>query len=749
MAALKKGTILESTYKIIEEIGSGGGGIVFRAKHLRLNADIVVKKIKDEVLGKIDMEQEARILKNLKHSYLPKVYDFITTEDGVYTVMDFIHGENLDEAVKRHGKYPQKQVLKWAEQLGDALNYLHSQKPPIIHSDIKPANIMLTKEGNICLIDFNIALAMGGTMESAVGISAGFSPPEQYRDPVIYARVTHNDTIGRSSPKAAVKNLKTELDTQETELEQTSSETELEIQESGADRTELEIQTSSTLQNQTQDRTIPDFTQFFGRGVDTRSDIYSLGVTLYYLLTGISPTAEFDKRIPISKTNIAISEGFAVILEKMTDLSPNKRYQNGREFLKAVRNCSKLDHRYIVMHRKQTGMQIAALAFLGCGILTISLGLYKMRAEKNSAYYNLVNQAQEVMNLYDYEEAGQLLAEAKLLSETRVEAYAEEIHLMFLSGEYEQCISLGRTYINTAPFLLESEEDKELLGNIYYIVGNAYFEIEDYSNARVFFEDALDYNQRNGLYYRDYAITLAKLGQIEKAQKQLEKGIALGIAQDSVYMAQGEIAHVKGQNEEAIEYFRQTIAISSDMQMVKRAVLFCAETCKAIGNPAVDEEIALLEQNLVQFEGNGNMVMLEELADAYVRKAQIDETQADLCYQKALTLFQTLCEKGQITYQIQENMAILYEYMDSFDEAEELLLQMAENYPQRYEIYKRLAYLEADRQQMKENEDRDYKQMQIYYEQAKERYLSKDQDQDMEMDMLDHMMQDLKDGGWL
>ena len=115
MSTLNKGDVLEQTYKIIEEIGSGGGGIVYRAKHLRLQTDVVVKKIKDEVVGKVESRQEADILKKLKHPYLPRVYDFIEREDGVYTVMDFIHGENLDSAVRKHGKYSQKQVKKWAK----------------------------------------------------------------------------------------------------------------------------------------------------------------------------------------------------------------------------------------------------------------------------------------------------------------------------------------------------------------------------------------------------------------------------------------------------------------------------------------------------------------------------------------------------------------------------------------------------------------------------------------------------------
>lgn len=782
METLTKGTILENTYEIIEEIGSGGGGIVFRAKHLRLQTDVVVKKIKDEVRDKVKSRREADILKNLKHPYLPRVYDFIETEDGVYTVMDFIHGENLDTAVAKHGRYSQKQVMKWAKQLGEALDYLHSQNPPIIHSDIKPANIMLTETGDICLIDFNIALAMGGEMGSAVGISAGFSPPEQYRDPALYARVTHNYTLQKSiratqektgklseavAPRAddetemlsrefydggGTEPLSHEAYGDKTELmsqEIYGDETELLPQRKHGDKTELLPQAAHSGNAELPSResgTLPKYTQFIGKGIDVRSDIYSLGVTLYYMMTGLEPSADFDQRIPIQETNIPISEGFAIILDKMMELSPDKRYQNGGEFLKAVRNCHKLDHRYIVMHRKQTGIQLTALACLALGILTVFGGLYKMRKDKNSNYYNLVHQAQEVMKLYDFEDAQELLTEAKGIYEVRIEAYEEEVYLLYLSENYEECIELGEEYINTTPFLMDSEEDEELFGNIYYIVGNAYYEMEDYVNAQNLFSHALYYNERNGLYYRDYAITLAKLGQIKEAEQQLEQGIALGLAQDSVYMAQGEIAHVKGQYDDAVEYLNRTISTTADIHMKKRAIMLCVSVYKTIGNDAVNQEIALLEQYRSQFEGNGSLVMSEYLADAYTRKAQTDEQAADECYRKALALFQSIYDSGYVTYQLQQNMAILYENMDNFDEAEATLLQMAESYPERYEVYKRLAYLEADRQQMKENAERDYAKMKEYYEKAKEKY--SDKQQDMEMDMLDNMMKDLEEGGW-
>ena len=748
MKTLQKGTLLENTYEILEEIGSGGGGVVYKARHLRLQTDVVVKKIRDEVLGKVKSRQEADILKNLKHPYLPRVYDFIETEDGVYTVMDFIHGTTVGEAVKEHGKYTEKQVRKWAGQLGEALDYLHSRKPAIIHSDIKPANIMLTPEGNICLIDFNIALAMGGTMESAVGISAGFSPPEQYRDPALYERITHNYTQPRSVP-ADIQEDKTEVLAEagrsQAEVSVCAREDRTEIL-AQADEDKTEILTAGKPAGSSTKYT-SKYLQYIGRGIDARSDIYSLGVVLCYMLTGIEPSADFEKRIPLSATNASVREGFSLILDKMTEPTPGDRYRNGTEFLKAVRNCYKLDRRYVSMHRKQTGMQLASLACLVIGILTVCGGLYQIRLEKNEAYYGFLQQAAEAVNRYEYEEAKVYLEEAKGISRRRIDAYVEEVYLLYLSGDYDACVSLGETYINTLPFQVEAEADKEQLGNLYYIVGNAYYEKQEYANAATLLEQALAYHAGNGNYYRDYAITLAKMGQADRAQSALDSGIALGLGQDSVYMAQGEIAHVRGQYETAVEYLKQTIVSAEDMQMKKRAVLLCADVYQAIGGTAVDEEIALLEEYGAQFTENGALVVTERLAQAYTRKAQVDETQAQDCYEKALALFGSIYEEGYVTYQLQENIAIVYENLQRFDEAEEMLLSMAESYPNRYEVYKRLAYLEADRQQTKENADRAYQQMLVYYEQALKLYSGKEQD--MEMEMLEVMMQEIRDGGWL
>ena len=154
---LEMNEVINGTYKVTGYVGAGGGGIVYRARHLRLETDVVIKQIREEVKDKIYLRQEADILKNLKHPYLPRVYDFLTTDDGVYTVMDFVPGKPLDKMLAEEKKIPQDTALRWINQLAEALAYLHGLNPPVIHSDIKPANIIITPDNNATLIDFKVS----------------------------------------------------------------------------------------------------------------------------------------------------------------------------------------------------------------------------------------------------------------------------------------------------------------------------------------------------------------------------------------------------------------------------------------------------------------------------------------------------------------------------------------------------------------------------------------------------------------
>ena len=174
--------VIAGIYEIDQQIGSGGGGVVYLGRHLRLQKLIVLKADKRKLTtDRAKLRREVDLLKGLTQTYIPQVYDFVEEDGVVYTVMDYIEGESLDKVLKR-GQIPaQRDVVKWACELLEALSYLHSRKPyGILHGDIKPANVMLRPDGTICLIDYNIALALGEDGAISVGYSKGYASPESY-----------------------------------------------------------------------------------------------------------------------------------------------------------------------------------------------------------------------------------------------------------------------------------------------------------------------------------------------------------------------------------------------------------------------------------------------------------------------------------------------------------------------------------------------------------------------------------------
>ena len=177
---LQNGEILGGMYQVIGEIGKGGSGIIYLGYHLRLQKQIVIKKIKDINVGQINTRIEADILKKLHHRYLPQVYDFLEMQDGIYTIIDYIPGHDLSYYLGRNYNFPEETILKWMHQMCEVLEYLHSQKPPILHSDIKPGNIMVTENDDICLIDFNVSLD-GEVSKELQGLSRSYAAPEQFQ----------------------------------------------------------------------------------------------------------------------------------------------------------------------------------------------------------------------------------------------------------------------------------------------------------------------------------------------------------------------------------------------------------------------------------------------------------------------------------------------------------------------------------------------------------------------------------------
>jgi serine/threonine protein kinase len=189
-SVLRPDAILQNRYRIIRQLGKGGMGAVYEAVDQRLEAIVALKETfsVDNRLRR-QFEQEARLLAQLHHPALPRVSDYFTEGDRAFLVMQFISGADLAEIiVTQPGPFPRNVVIAWADQLLDALMYLHTRDRQIIHRDIKPHNLKVTSTGQIALLDFGLAKAqsadMSGTNSSTsiFGYSRRYSPLEQIQD---------------------------------------------------------------------------------------------------------------------------------------------------------------------------------------------------------------------------------------------------------------------------------------------------------------------------------------------------------------------------------------------------------------------------------------------------------------------------------------------------------------------------------------------------------------------------------------
>ena len=184
------GDVLQGRYYIVQQLGSGGMGAVYEAVDRRLDTTVALKETfsLDSVLRR-QFEQEARLLARLHHPALPRVSDYFTEGDRAFLVMQFIAGADLAEIIATQpGPFPRNQVIAWADQLLDALIYLHTRDRQIIHRDIKPHNLKLTASGKIALLDFGLAKdeasdpSATNSSSSIFGYTRRYSPLEQIQD---------------------------------------------------------------------------------------------------------------------------------------------------------------------------------------------------------------------------------------------------------------------------------------------------------------------------------------------------------------------------------------------------------------------------------------------------------------------------------------------------------------------------------------------------------------------------------------
>jgi eukaryotic-like serine/threonine-protein kinase len=265
---LERDSLLQKRYRIVENLGQGGMGSIYRAVDENLGVEVAVKEnlfTTEEYARQFRLE--AVILANLRHPNLPRVSDhFVIAGEGQYLIMDFIEGEDLRQRMERIGLLPEDEVIHVGAAMCDALEYLHSRKPPVLHRDLKPGNVKVSPDGHIFLVDFGLAKIIQGNQATTTGARAmtpGYSPPEQY----------------------------------------------------GTART------------------------------DPRTDVYSLGATLYAALTGVIPEDGLARAMdnaqltPLRKRNPEITRRLAAAIEKAMEIDPGDRYQSAEAFKIALLNA--------------------------------------------------------------------------------------------------------------------------------------------------------------------------------------------------------------------------------------------------------------------------------------------------------------------------------------------------------------------------------------------------------------------------
>jgi len=259
-------------YAVLERLGAGGMGHVFLGNDTRLRRKVALKCLSAAAPAselRTRILHEARAAARITHPHIAIVHDVIEHDDRPFLVMEYVEGENLAVMIKRE-RLPLDRIVTMTRQLASALAAAHGKG--IVHRDLKPANIQVTPDGSVKILDFGVAHAMSAAATAAAAdVMATLTTS------------TATDTVGTLQ----------------------------------ADRRMMHPGTPAYMSPE----------QMFGRAIDQRSDIYSLGVIVYEMATGHRPYATGDRLEPSQ---------FNDVVTKMLAVRPEDRYQTAGELEAAV-----------------------------------------------------------------------------------------------------------------------------------------------------------------------------------------------------------------------------------------------------------------------------------------------------------------------------------------------------------------------------------------------------------------------------
>lgn len=652
---LRTGQVINNLYEVRRKIGEGAGGEVYLAKHLHLKKYVVIKRIKENFVGHINERHEADILKKLHHEYLPQVYDFIQMGTEVYTIIDYVEGDTMRDFIREKKFFTEAQIIRWTLELLDALKYLHSQNPPIIHSDIKPSNIMIRKDGTVCLIDFNISFG-DDSEHDASGYSEGYASPEQvYR---------------------------------------------IQLYSSGGNYRDVHL--------------------------DARSDIFSLGASIYNLMTGINPAWKLKYKQPLwsgPEKFPPYSEQFRQVITRSMRRNPKERYQSAEEMQNDILSLKIRDRDYRRLKRGQLIFNCVFSAVLATGIVMTYFGYQQMNVE----------------------EFEKKVADVRQETEER-------------SDNYSEIREKSAEALNNPKYAAARSKEKESVADLYYIIGNTYFEQKDYENAAGCFADALKYSRENPDYFRDYAIALARDKKTEEAQNVVDHSGKEALKDENLAIVKGEIALANDDPDAAAEEFEKVIANAADPELLYRAYSDCAEAYEKADSveKAIDvlkrgrKDGHLSEKYIRSILGQLGSICIGEINRIYNESGKSDETE-DLV-KEATDVYDALLKNGKdSSFTDYRNFAELLGKEEKYSDAQNLLLGAESRFGDDYRFWMEMANLELEKQSHVDESVRNYDETLNYYERAEKYYerMKNDGREDPDMTDLENTIKELKNKNWI
>ena len=631
--------LLKQRYRVMSQLGKGGFGAVYKAEDNQFgNRLLAVKEMSQsglspqEIIEATDaFKREAHLLASLKHPNLPSIYDYFNEAKRWYLVMDFIEGETLEEHLnkEKEGRLPWEEALQIGIQLCTVLGYLHRRQPPIIFRDLKPANVMLTPEGHLYLIDFGIARHFKpGQMRDTMAFgSPGYAAPEQY---------------GKT-------------------------------------------QTTS------------------------RADIYSLGATLYHLLTGDNPSDAPFQFAPLQLYGQSAPRGIKILIMQMVEMDESKRPESVDTIKQKLQRIAATKQKTSRLAPTQAARQISfpqpgvpiqsappsdPLPSAQTSTSGVSQKTKKQWLDTSNDLYNAKRYGEA---LAAFEQASQLdpnfaayRDEEDMLRAKRYEealaTFERSRHAPIVSSlqisplvqtsfpdsyqknQQQQWLDTGYDLYNAKRYQDALYACEQALRNdpdnadVYNLKGDVLSDLKRYGEALTAFERAIQLDPNSATAYKNKGITLKNLKHYEEALANYERAIQLDPTLASAYGNKVvALMHLK-RYEEAMAACEQAFQLGLNSAVAlanKGSILFALKRHEGA--------LATLEQAIQLDPGNAEIynhkgIMLHELKR----------------YEEALTAFERAIQLGPnlaITYSNKGNtLVMLKRYEEALAALERALL---------------------------------------------------------------------------